>query len=285
MSYKSSVRGTRPVRLITIHTAEGARTARALGNYFWRSDIQASSHVGIDAAETLLYVPYDRAAWTLRSGNPISDNAEMCAFAAWTRDEWLSVDTVDGCANPRAILRNAATWARERAIARGIPLQRLTSVQVAQGAWGLIDHYAWTVGMKDGTHSDVGADFPWDAFMADVQQTSATPTPHPQIEEDHMYILQGGKPGSPSLEGTNIYLLLAGNMFVGLDGGTRADAVDAILHRGAPYKWVEQAEVAALDARSHALYDRGPLLDAVNATNAKLDQLIELLTPIAGVKE
>lgn len=168
MAYKFSERGSRPVSLIVIHTAEGARTAAALGAYFIRADVQASSHVGIDGSSTLQYVPYDKAAWTTRSANPISESAEMCAFARWTRDQWLSVGVVDGVVNPRAMVSRAAAWARSRALARGIPLARLTPVQVGQNAWGLIDHYAWTIGKKDGTHTDVGGNFPWDVFMQEV---------------------------------------------------------------------------------------------------------------------
>lgn len=271
MVYKSSARGSRPTRLVTIHTAEGAKSARALGSYFYDDDTQASSHVGIDAAEVLQYVAYDRAAWTLRSGNPISDNAELCAFARWTRAQWLSTGTVDGCANPRQILRNAAYWARSRALARGIPLQRLTPVQVGQGTWGLIDHYSWTVGMKDGTHTDVGTGFPWDVFMADVLQG---PTAHhPHIEEnDVMYFLQGGT----KMEDANVYGLF-GPYLQGLTGASRDDALAAMKERGAQYKWVTKDEINDLDRRSHALLDRGPLFDALAATNSKLDTVIELL--------
>lgn len=168
MAYKYSERGGRPVSLIVIHTAEGARTAAALGAYFIRPDVQASSHVGIDSSSTLQFVPYDKAAWTVRSGNPISENAELCAFARWTRAQWLSTGIVDGVVNPRVMVSRAATWARFRALARGIPLTRLTPVQVGQNAWGLIDHYAWTIGKKDGTHTDVGGGFPWDVFMQEV---------------------------------------------------------------------------------------------------------------------
>ena len=112
MAYKSSPRGSRAVSLVAVHTAEGSRTAASLGAYFFRSDIEASSHVGIDGSSTLQYVGYDRAAWTLRSGNPISDNAELCGFARWTRDQWMSTGVVDGVTNPRAILDRTAAWIR-----------------------------------------------------------------------------------------------------------------------------------------------------------------------------
>jgi hypothetical protein len=169
MAYKSSARGTRPVRLIAVHTAEGARTARSLGAYFNRGDVQASSHVGIDGGETLQYVPYSRASWTLRSGNPISDNAELCGFARWTREQWLSDGVVDKVTNPRAMLRRCSAWIAERCEARDIDVRKLTVVQLAKGEWGVIAHDDWTKAMKDGSHWDPGPGFPWDVVIADAR--------------------------------------------------------------------------------------------------------------------
>lgn len=162
MSYKSDPRGSRPVRLIAVHTAEGARTAASLGAYFFQPSVMASSHVGIDAGATLQYVDYNRSAWTLRSGNPISDNAELCGFAHWTRAQWLGTATVEGCVNPRAMLDRTAAWVRSRCLARGIPIRKLSPSDVAAGRSGVIAHWDWTVGMGDGSHTDPGSAFPWD---------------------------------------------------------------------------------------------------------------------------
>lgn len=157
MSYKSDPRGSRPVRLIAMHTTEGAMTASSLGAYFYRPEIEASSHVGIDDKTTLQYVSYSRSAWTIRSANPISDNAEICGFASWTREMWL------GTHRPR--LERAAAWARARCLARGIPMRWLTLDQVRAGAAGIIGHVDWTEATGDGTHTDPGRGFPRDVFM------------------------------------------------------------------------------------------------------------------------
>lgn len=169
MAYKSSARGTRPVRLLAVHTAEGTRTARALAAFFARDDVQASSHVGIDPDETLQYVPYERAAWTLRSGNPISDNAELCGFARWTRAQWLTDTPVDKVTSPRRMLRRCSAWIAARCKARGIDVRKLTVVQLAKGEWGVIAHDDWTKAMSDGTHWDPGPGFPWDVVIADAR--------------------------------------------------------------------------------------------------------------------
>jgi hypothetical protein len=170
MVYKSSARGSRPVSLLAVHTAEGARTARALANYFWRDDIMASSHDAIDGKETIHMVPYHRASWTMRSGNPISDNVELCGFARWSRGQWLSTGVVDGVGNPRAMLVRLANWIRARAKARGIPTRKLTVTQLANNQWGVIAHDDWTKAKNDGTHWDPGPGFPWDVVMAMVNQ-------------------------------------------------------------------------------------------------------------------
>ena len=183
MSYKSDPRGTRPVRLVVLHTTEGALTAAALGAYFYRPDVMASSHVGIGTDGIRQYVSYSRSAWTVRSGNPISDNAEICGFAHWTREQWLN--------DHRQLLDLAAGWVRGRCLARGIPIRKLSTAEVAAGKAGVIGHWDWTVGMRDGTHTDPGTGFPWDYVMNraaagapskednDMQPTDAVKDPGP----------------------------------------------------------------------------------------------------------
>lgn len=167
-------RGKAPVRLVVIHTAEGALTTAALGRYFAKASAEASSHVGIDDQGIEVYVPYDKASWTLRSGNGISDNAELCGFAKWTRAQWLNEHA--------PMLRLAAQWIRERCLARGIPIKKLTPAEVAAGKAGVIGHVDWTLGMKDGSHTDPGPGFPWDVVIqlaaGTAPATTAAPATH-----------------------------------------------------------------------------------------------------------
>lgn len=212
MAYKSSPRGSRPVSLVALHSAEGARTARSLGAFFWKPETQASSHVGIDAHETMNYVGYDRAAWTLRSGNPISDNAEMCAFARWTRAQWMSTGVVDGCVNPLAMLKNTAAWVRSRCLARDIPMVKLSPAQVAAGHRGVIAHWDWTIGKRDGSHTDPGSGFPWD-YVMDLARGGAQPGPGPTppapIAQSGVELMER-KLIKASMTTTNARLLLPG---------------------------------------------------------------------------
>jgi len=166
-----SARSGKPVRLLIVHTAEGARTVESLGSWFSAAARQVSSHAGIDDSRIETYVPYDRAAWTCRSANDISDNVELCGFAAWTRDTWIN--------GHHRMLELCAQWLRDRATARGIPLRKLTPAQVAAGAPGVIAHVDWTLGMHDGSHTDCGTGFPWDVVMAMATGPATAPVPAP----------------------------------------------------------------------------------------------------------
>lgn len=160
---QSSSRNGARVRLVVLHTTEGMMRAVALRD--WKS-WPGSSHASCDETGALLsgsrdgFVDYDRASWTLRSGNPISDNLEMCAWARWSRSEWL--------ARP-ALLEAAARWVAERCRARNIPAVWLSAAQVRAGAAGVCGHIDWTLGMKDGTHTDPGPGFPRDVVMKRAQ--------------------------------------------------------------------------------------------------------------------
>lgn len=167
MVYGSSPRDGAKVRLVVLHTAEGARTKESLAGYF-NNNSGASAHAGIDATGILDMVGRDRAAWTLGAGNPISVNAELCGFARWTRDQWLSSGTADGCVNPRQMIRNAAAWVKRECQALGIPVKVLTIGEVGSGDAGVCDHNAYNKAYRAGDHWDVGAGFPWDVFAQDL---------------------------------------------------------------------------------------------------------------------
>lgn len=171
-----SSRNGRAVRLVVIHTAEGALTAAALGNYFANPNSQVSSHVGIDDAATIQYVDYAYECWAMLSANPIADQAELCGFAAWTRDVWLT--------QHRGMLDQAAAWIRSRCLARGVPIVKLTPAQVGAGQAGACGHWDWTLGTGEGTHTDPGSAFPWDYVMNLAANPPAPPNPSDDEESD-----------------------------------------------------------------------------------------------------
>lgn len=145
------------VDLLAVHTAEGARRAADLGRYFQNPDVEASSHDGADNGETIRYVDYERAAWTLLNGNRRSENLELCGFAHWSRDDWF--------ANV-GILNECAAWLAQRSVARNIPLRKLSPAEVDAGMSGVIGHADWTYSVIGwGNHTDPGPSFPWDYVL------------------------------------------------------------------------------------------------------------------------
>jgi hypothetical protein len=161
-----SSRGGQRVRLVTLHTTEGARDVDSLGAYFQKVT-NVSYHGAFDDQRFEAYVDYSNAAYSIRNGNPITDNAAFCAFAAWSRAEWLQ--------HPR-MLELSAAWVAERCTARGLPIRRLSTAETAAAVrdpkhpGGVIMHRDYTYATGDGTHTDCGDGLPWDVILPRAQQ-------------------------------------------------------------------------------------------------------------------
>jgi hypothetical protein len=151
-----SSRGGAHVRLIVLHTAEGARTIEELGNFFASSSSGVSSHVGIDDERGVVgeYVKRDGKAWTAGNANPVAVQAELCGFASWSAAEW------DRHAE---MLENAARWIAEEAAAFGLPITRLSAAAAQGSGWGVCQHA--DLGAWGGGHWDCGGGFPMEAVL------------------------------------------------------------------------------------------------------------------------
>lgn len=151
-----SSRGGAAVRLIVLHTAEGARTIEELGNFFASSSAGVSSHVGIDDKADVIgeYVKRPNKAWTAANANPYAVQAELCAFASWSSAEW------DRHPN---MLENCARWIAEEAAYFDLPITKL-SPSAAQGTGkGVCQHV--DLGSWGGGHWDCGGSFPIDKVL------------------------------------------------------------------------------------------------------------------------
>ena len=152
-----SSRGGAAVRLIVLHTAEGALSIEALGNFFANPAAGVSSHVGIDDTPGTVgeYVKRSGKAWTAGNANPVAVQAELCAFASWSRSTWDAHPTM---------LENCARWLAEESAAFGVPLVKL-SPSAAQGSGrGVCQHD--DLGAWGGGHWDCGGSFPIDDVLA-----------------------------------------------------------------------------------------------------------------------
>jgi hypothetical protein len=171
-----SSRSGSKVRLIVLHTTEGATDYRSLGNYF-KGNVGASSHVGIDNKSKGTigeYVARGNKAWTQCNANPYCVAAEQCtpagAAAGWSRSYWLN--------NQSVLLHNTAAWVAEEAKKFGIPLVALTSSQAQSGKAGVCQHM--NLGSYGCGHSDCGPGYPLDVVLdwaAGGSSGGSTPPP------------------------------------------------------------------------------------------------------------
>jgi hypothetical protein len=151
-----SSRGGADVRLIVLHTAEGARTIEELGNFFANPSSQVSSHTGIDDKDGVIgeYVQRPNKAWTAAGANPVAVQVELCAFARWTAIEWN---------NHPNMLENCARWIAEEAKRFNIPIQQLSASQAQGSSRGVCQHA--DLGAWGGGHWDCGSGFPMDRVV------------------------------------------------------------------------------------------------------------------------
>jgi len=165
-----SARGS-SVRLVVLHTAEGARTYQSLGAFFQNPASGVSSHAGIDDTPGTIgeYVRRSDKAWTQANANPYSVSVELCAFAAWSRDEWFT--------HP-VMLANCAQWVAEECRAFNIPIRRLSAHQAQSNMAGVCQHV--DLGTLGGSHWDCGPGFPMD----DVLDMAAGEVPAEKETED-----------------------------------------------------------------------------------------------------
>jgi peptidoglycan hydrolase-like protein with peptidoglycan-binding domain len=152
-----SSRGGSSVRLIVLHTAEGATTIESLGNYF-KGDVGVSSHVGVDdkLGKVGEYVTRGNKAWTAANANPVAVQAELCGFASWSDSTWRN--------SHANMLNNAARWVAEEAGKFGIPITKLSASQAQGSGRGVCQHR--DLGSWGGNHSDCGNGFPMDYVMS-----------------------------------------------------------------------------------------------------------------------
>jgi hypothetical protein len=185
MGASSTGRGNTRATLIAIHTNEGPnpadefpdRTAENLAR--WMDGQAVSYHKVVDDDSVVHYVPDDRCSWSLRSGNPRSLNVCFTGYARWSREEWLRHDRM---------LRQGADIAHEWSRRHNIPLRKLTSAEVGANESGVCGHVNWTVGKRDGSHTDPGEGFPWDVFMRYAANTAPTAPEEDDVtpEQDRM---------------------------------------------------------------------------------------------------
>lgn len=158
---QSSRAGAR-IRLAVIHTTESADDSyEAICDYLSRRGVAASSHYVVDCkrlptrkfTNVSRLVAEDRKAWTALSANGISINYELIGRASRTRSQWLNLY--------RSQLRTAAALVASDCIEYDLPVARAYPGVCGHGD---LDRFGFP-----NSHTDPGAGFPWDVFLAEVQ--------------------------------------------------------------------------------------------------------------------
>lgn len=166
-SPNSQSRNGTPINLFLLHTQEGGggdSAADTLAHYLADPASQVSYHYTVsqaaDGGVTVCdVVDTDLASWSVLSANDRSIN--LCfagSRASWSRLQWMS--------QARAI-DVAAYLAVLDCYKYSIPPTVITPPYTA-GRAGISDHDYVTEVLKEGTHTDVGANFPWDYFTTRV---------------------------------------------------------------------------------------------------------------------
>lgn len=160
---------SKEVDWLVIHTAEGAKTVRALGSYF-AGTTKGSSACGIDELGSYAtYVAYSDTSWSAPPLNQEAEHLEICGFARWTRAEWLS---------KKVLLETVAHWIAWRCTVRRIPIRYVATPRV--GTSGVTGHVNVNNVFHKSDHTDPGKGFPWDVVIARAQKIAAVPAPAPK---------------------------------------------------------------------------------------------------------
>lgn len=161
-SANQSSRAGAQIQLAVIHTTESSDSSyEAICDFLSRKGVAASAHYVVDCqrlptrkfTNVSRLVPEERKAWTALSANSVSVNYELVGRASRTRLDWLN--------KYRAQIRTTAALVASDVIEYGLP--------VARAFPGICGHGDLTRFGFPNSHTDPGAGFPWDVFLAEVQ--------------------------------------------------------------------------------------------------------------------
>ena len=161
-----------PVRVVVLHTMEAAEkrgTALAVANWFaGRNAPQASAHYCVDSAEVIQCVDESDTAWAAPGANADGIQIEMAGYSGQGASGWEDEYSQE-------MLRRVADLVRDICIRRELPMERVDSHGLLEGAKGITSHHAVSLAYKRSTHTDPGPDFPWDKFLAMVRGEAEEP--------------------------------------------------------------------------------------------------------------
>ncbi|NYF44636.1 peptidoglycan recognition protein family protein [Streptosporangium sandarakinum] len=157
----------RPVRLIVMHSMEAPEkpeTAENVARWFATNSPETSAHVCVDPDSAVRCVNDGDTAWAAPNANADGLHIEMAGYARQTRAQWQDAASLGTLKQAAKV---AAAWVKKY----GIPVKHLTPAEVRAGKKGFCAHVDVTRAYPGtGSHTDPGTGFPWDRFLAMVQE-------------------------------------------------------------------------------------------------------------------
>lgn len=174
-----------PITRIVMHgtvTLCVAGGARAVAQMFHNTSRDASTQYVVDPGEVVRCVPDDTIAY----GAPPNKGAihvEQTDIQGGSPSRWQD-------ASHQSMLRLAARLVASLCLKFDIPIRKIGPRDLLAGRKGICGHadvsYAW----HQTDHIDPGTDYPWDQFIALVQE-AAHPTPPPATPKGNKIMLIG----------------------------------------------------------------------------------------------
>jgi N-acetyl-anhydromuramyl-L-alanine amidase AmpD len=170
-------------RLVVLHTMEAPEkpsTALAVAKWFaGPSAPQASAHFCVDAQAMVQCVLLRDVAWGAPGANNDGIHVEHAGFASQNPEQWLDDYS-------RAVLDRSSFLVASLCARFGIPARKLSVEEVRdKKTSGICGHNDVSLAFGKSTHTDPGNSFPWDAYVAMVEDSlngQAEPFPLPDEE-------------------------------------------------------------------------------------------------------
>lgn len=156
--HDSGPRRASHIRWVVVHSTEGG-SAESVARFF-ATTAQASTQLVIDDVECIRCVPDLVIPWGAPGVNKGGLHIEHCGYARWTRKQWLQHDAI-----LEVSAQHAARWAWQYRI----PLRWIGARGLKLGLRGFTTHADASQAFTPGGHTDPGAGFPRDLYLARVR--------------------------------------------------------------------------------------------------------------------
>lgn len=255
-------RDGRKVKLSVVHYTAGSERSTSAEDgaaYDQRRTDGTSCHLFHDSNSSVQCVyRWNRANSAFAKGNRLGVHHELCGTQQ-TRAQWLD-------AASDATLWRAAKYVADDCRTYGLQPRRLSVAETratwySNGPGGIVGHVDITRAFPEdgGTHEDPGPEFPWDVFLARVQQFM-TGSEADDMADSWTQPLTQGAPGYAGQQRDT------GLAFAWFHAAQANDKADRLLAAAAADEVRDSATLAAVKALAVATgLDPAPILDAIGA--------------------